>query len=160
MRRDPELLPRPTKYFLTAAASEGKTELTAFDNSLLAAGVGNTNLLRVSSILPPKCELVSGLTIPEGSLLPIAYGSIVSETPGELIAAAVAVGIPVDGERCGVIMEHSGVMSAEEAKAYVTKMVEEAFDMRGVPLAEIKVAGVDHRVESIACAFAAVPLWY
>ncbi|MCL1917586.1 MAG: arginine decarboxylase, pyruvoyl-dependent [Peptococcaceae bacterium] len=153
------MLSRPTKYFLTAASAEGKTELTAFDNSLLAAGVGNLNLLRVSSILPPGCELAADVSIPEGSLLPIAYGSIVSMNPGELIAAAVAVGIPVEGDRPGVIMEHSGVMSADEAKDYVTRMVEEAFAARETALAEIKVAGAEHRVKSVACAFAAVPLW-
>ncbi|MCL1789921.1 MAG: arginine decarboxylase, pyruvoyl-dependent [Peptococcaceae bacterium] len=154
------MLPRPTKYFLTAASAEGKTELTAFDNSLLAAGVGNLNLLRVSSILPPRCELDAGVVIPEGSLLPIAYGSLVSSESGSLIAAAVAVGIPADGDRPGVIMEHSGVMSAAEAKAYVIQMVEEAFEKRGVVLADVKTAAVEHCVESVACVFAAVPLWY
>ena len=154
------MLSRPIKYFLTAASAEGKTELTAFDNSLLAAGVGNLNLLRVSSILPPRCELIDNPSIPEGSLLPVAYGSIVSENPGELIAAAVAVGIPADEDCAGVIMEHSGVMSADEAKAHVIKMVEEAFEVRGVALREIKTAAKEHLVESIACAFAAVPLWY
>lgn len=154
------MLSRPTKYFLTAASAEGKTELTAFDNSLLAARVGNLNLLRVSSILPPRCELAADVSIPEGSLLPIAYGSIVSKEPGELIAAAVAVGLPADEDSPGVIMEHSGVMSADEAKAFVTKMVEEAFESRGVTLAGIRTAAVEHRVKSVACAFAAVPLWY
>jgi len=154
------LLPRPTKFFLTAASAEGKTELTAFDNSLLAAGVGNLNLLRVSSILPPRCEFITDAAIPEGSLLPIAYGSIVSEEPGQLIAAAVAVGIPADADHPGVIMEHSGVMSAAEAKICVVKMVEEAFAVRGVVLADIKTAVAEHRVQSVGCAFAAVPLWY
>jgi arginine decarboxylase len=154
------VLSRPTKYFLTAAAAEGKTELTAFDNSLLAAGVGNLNLLRVSSILPPRCEFVANMLIPEGSLLPLAYGSIVSKNPGEMIAAAVAVGIPLDGDRPGVIMEHAGVMTAAAAQDFVTGMVEEAFAVRQTALAEVKVAAVEHCVRAVACAFAAVPLWY
>lgn len=152
------MLPLPRKFFLTAAAAEGNTELTAFDGALLKARVGNTNLLRVSSILPPGCEYTPGLEIPPGSLLPIAYGTITSTVKGELIAAAVAVGIKKDS--FGVIMEFEGKCSQEVAEAEVRKMVEEAFLMRGLKLDEIKTAATEHVVEKVGCAFAAVPLWY
>ena len=152
------MLPLPKKYFVTAAASEGESKLTAFDGALLKARVGNTNLLRVSSILPPGCEYEPDLVVPPGSLLPIAYGSIVSDVPGEIISAAVAVGITPDS--FGVIMEFSGKCSQAEAEKQVTLMVEEAFRVRGIELKEIKVAAVEHKVEKIASAFAAVPLWY
>ncbi|HAA09283.1 MAG: arginine decarboxylase, pyruvoyl-dependent [Syntrophomonadaceae bacterium] len=152
------MLPLPKKYFVTAAASEGETRLTAFDGALLKARVGNTNLLRVSSILPPGCEYDPDLIIPPGSLLPVAYGSITSAEPGEVISAAVAVGIQAEG--FGVIMEYSGRCSKAIAEAEVTRMVEEAFRIRGLELAEVKTASVEHTVEKIGCAFAAVPLWY
>lgn len=152
------MLPLPKKYFVTAASSEGESKLTAFDGALLGARVGNTNLLRVSSILPPGCEYVPDLVVPPGSLLPIAYGSIVSDVPGETISAAVAVGIKKDS--FGVIMEFSGKCSKEEAEKEVRKMVEEAFKVRGLELEEVKVAACEHTVEKIGCAFAAVPLWY
>jgi arginine decarboxylase len=152
------MLPLPKKFFITAASSEGNTKLTAFDGALLKARVGNTNLLRVSSILPPGCEYCPDLIIPAGSLLPIAYGAITSTEPGQLIAAAVGVGIKKDS--FGVIMEFSGHCGKAEAEEAVTKMVEEAFEMRGLELDEIKIASTEHRVEKIGCAFAAVPLWY
>ncbi|NLJ72971.1 MAG: arginine decarboxylase, pyruvoyl-dependent [Syntrophomonadaceae bacterium] len=152
------MLPLPKKYFVTAAAAEGESHLTAFDGALLKARVGNTNLLRVSSILPPACEYEPDLVVPPGSLLPIAYGSIVSDTPGEVISAAVAVGISKDS--FGVIMEYSGRCTKEEALAQVKAMVNEAFKIRGIKLEEVKTSAVEHKVEKIACAFAAVPLWY
>lgn len=152
------MLPLPKKYFLTAASCEGETELTAFDGALLKARVGNTNLLRVSSILPPGCSFEPELIIPPGSLLPIAYGSITSTNPGERISAAVAVGIKQDS--FGVIMEYSGTCSKSEAEEQVVKMVEEAFRMRNLELDEVKTACTEHVVEKIGCAFAAVPLWY
>jgi len=152
------LLPLPKKYFVTAASSEGETSLTAFDGALLKARVGNTNLLRVSSILPPDCKYVPDLVIPPGSLLPIAYGSITSSDKGDIISAAVGVGIQHGS--FGVIMEFSGKCSKREAEAQVIKMVEEAFQIRGLTLDEIKVAATEHVVENIGCAFAAVPLWY
>lgn len=152
------MLPTPKKYFLTAAAAEGKSKLTAFDNALLKARIGNVNLIRVSSILPPEAELDETLKIPPGSLVPTAYGSIISDVPGEVISAAVAVGLSEDS--FGVIMEFSGKCTREEAVKIIEEMVREAFETRHKPLMEIKVAAVEHRVEKLGCALAAVPLWY
>ena len=42
----------PNAIWASAGAAEGDTELNAFDNALLAAQVGNLNLIRVSSVLP------------------------------------------------------------------------------------------------------------
>ncbi len=152
------MLPTPKKFFITAADAEGHSKLTAFDNALLKARIGNVNLLRVSSILPPQAEYTPELTIPPGSLVPTAYGSIVSDVPGETISAAVAVGFSKDN--FGVIMEYSGKCTAEESRAVITKMVEEAFVTRKMQLVDIKVEAAEHKVEKIGCAFAAVPLWY
>lgn len=152
------ILPLPKKFFVTAASSEGESKLTAFDQALLKARVGNTNLLRVSSILPPGCEFDPELEIPPGSLLPIAYGSITSTEPGELISAAIGVGIKKGS--FGVIMEFSGRCGKHEAEQEIVRMVEEAFRVRGLELDEIKLASAEHRVEKIGCAFAAAPLWY
>lgn len=152
------MLPLPKKFFLTAASAEGETALTAFDGALLKARVGNTNLLKVSSILPPDCQYAPDLQIPPGSLLPIAYGYITSSEQGEIISAAVGVGIKQGS--FGVIMEFSGTCSKKEAEERVTKMVQEAFHIRGLELDEVKVAATEHIVDKIGCAFAAVPLWY
>lgn len=152
------ILPTPTKYALRAAGAEGRSKLTAFDNALLAAKMGNVNLLRVSSILPPGCRYSPDMVIPPGSLVPTAYGAIVSDVPGELLAAAVAVGVSADS--LGVIMEYSGKCTGQEAEAAIVKMVEEAFAVRGLALQEVKVVSCEHRVETIGCAFASVPLWY
>jgi arginine decarboxylase len=152
------VLPTPKKYFVTAAAAEGKTKLNAFDNALLAARIGNVNIIRVSSILPPGTEYDPELVFPPGSLVPTAYGYITSDVPGELIAAAVGVGI--SQESFGVIMEFSGRCTKEEAQAKVEEMIHEAFASRGMAVREIKAAAVEHRVRHAGCALAAVPLWY
>ena len=44
---------RTDRYTLVSGIGTGSTVLNAFDAALLSAGVGNFNLLRVSSILPP-----------------------------------------------------------------------------------------------------------
>lgn len=152
------MLPVPQRYFLTAACAEGESRLNAFDNALLAGRIGNVNLIRVSSILPPGAVYDPRLELPPGALVPTAYGSIISETPGELIAAAVGVGLSEN--TFGVIMEFSGKCSREEAYENIDRMLEEAFKRRGMKLVEKKIAACEHRVVRIGCCLAAVPLWY
>jgi len=152
------VLPTPKRFTLVAGGAEGPSPLNAFDNALLVAGVGNLNLIRVSSILPPGAQEAETLMVPPGSLLPIAYGSAISEEPGTRVAAAVAVGLSPD--TFGVIMEYGGQCSKEEAEAEVRRRVEEAFKHRGLPLVEIRSIAVDHVVEQIGCAFAGCALWY
>lgn len=152
-------LPRPNKFTLVAASAEGKTELTAFDKALLFAGIGNLNLLKVSSILPPDVEYMSELSIEPGSLLPIAYSSLTCDQPGELIAASVGVGIS-KREHYGVIMEFSGYCSKKDAEKTVSEMVIEAFEARGLTLTQTFIKGIDHKVKKIGCVLAGVPLWY
>lgn len=152
------MLPTPKKFTICAGSAEGPTRLNAFDNALLAAGIGNLNLLRVSSVLPPGAQYVEKLDIPPGSLTPTAYGTITSSTPGERIAAAVAIGFSQD--TFGMIMEYSGVCSKEEAEREVTRMVEEAFRQRNMPLVKVMARGTDIVVQHVATAFAAVALWY
>ncbi|WP_028306949.1 pyruvoyl-dependent arginine decarboxylase [Desulfitibacter alkalitolerans] len=152
------MLPVPKKYFLTSGSSEGATELTAFDGALLKAGIGNINLLKVSSILPPGAQYCAELELPLGGLVPTAYGSIVSTEPGVTIAAAVAVGRTKDS--IGVIMELVGKMSKDEAEEKIIKMVKESFKMREMELKDISVSCVEHTVKKIGCAVAAVPMWF
>ncbi len=152
------MLPTPKKFFLTAASAEGHTPLTAFDNALLAGRIGNINLIRVSSILPPGAELCNDLAIPPGSLVPTAYGYIISEEPGQLIAAAVGVGFSETD--FGVIMEHSCVGSKQKVEEEIEKMLREAFVSRGMELKKMKIAATEHKVKNIGCALAAVPMWY
>lgn len=153
-----QMLPIPQKYFLTAASAEGGTRLTAFDRALLAGGIGNLNLVRVSSILPPGAQYDPALVIPEGALVPVAYGYIISEVPGELISAAIGTG--VGSNSLGVIMEFSGFCSQIQARDKIKEMLNESFAARKIELVDIKITSVEHRVEKIGCALAAVPMWY
>ncbi|HZK25718.1 MAG TPA: arginine decarboxylase, pyruvoyl-dependent [Oscillospiraceae bacterium] len=152
------MLPTPKKFKIVAAAAEGNHKLTAFDNALLEAGIGNVNLVRISSILPPSAQQDQDLFLPPGSLVPTAYGAMTCDQPGLKIAAAVGVGFSSD--TFGVIMEYSGTCSKEEAEAKIASMLADAFARRGMPLVKTDIRGVEHTVESIGCALAAVTLWY
>jgi arginine decarboxylase len=142
----------------TAGRAEGSTPLNAFDNALLAAGIGNINLIKVSSILPPEVPVMELPKIKPGALIPTAYAAVTSETPGELIAAAVGYAVPDDPAKNGVIMEFHGHATREEAERAIRGMLDEAFRVRGEAVKEMKVFAVEHTVERIGCALAAITL--
>ncbi|MBX6377883.1 MAG: arginine decarboxylase, pyruvoyl-dependent [Clostridia bacterium] len=152
------MLPTPKKVKLAVGSAEGETRLTAFDKALLAAGIGNLNLMKVSSILPPNCVYDEDFVVPPGSLTPTAYGYVTSDEPGALLAAAIGLGFSHDDY--GVIMEFSGYCDREQAEEAVAAMVREAFAARGKELKELRVRAVSCRVERCAAAMAAAVLWY
>lgn len=152
----------PNVFALVKGASEGRTRLNAFDNSLLNAGVGDTNLMRMSSILPPGANQkdIDDLDLPKGGLIPLAYATIDSTTPGRYISSAIAVGIPEDESEPGVIMEFEDHSKLENVESIVRQMVVDAFEYRNRDLKEIKSIGIEHRVETCGATFAAAVLWY
>ncbi|MFU8813001.1 MAG: pyruvoyl-dependent arginine decarboxylase [Balneolaceae bacterium] len=156
------MVPTPNLYCLVRGSAEGRTRLNAFDNALLEAGVGDTNLMRMSSILPPGAEQiqVQDLHLPKGGLIPLAYATIDGTTPGRLISAAIAVGIPEDESEPGVIMEYEDHADLQTVESIVRQMVVDGFAYRNRKLKEIKSYGIEHKVETCGAVFAAAVLWY
>ena len=152
----------PNIYCLVKGAAEGRTRLNAFDKSLLAAGVGDTNLMRMSSILPPAAEenQIGDIVLPKGGLIPLAYATIDGTTPGRIISAAIAVGIPEDDREPGVIMEFEDHAQLSTVEEIVRQMVVDGFEYRNRKLKEIKSIGIEHKVERCGAVFAAAVLWY
>jgi arginine decarboxylase len=150
----------PNSYFFVKGTSEGLTKLNSFDKALINSGVGDTNLIRLSSIVPPACEEIKVCSLPGGALIPIAYASLTSDNPGEMISAAVAIGIPEDETQPGVIMEYSAVSEAKPVEDMARKMVIEGFRYRNRALKEVKSIVITTKVESIATVFAGIVLWY
>lgn len=149
----------PRQYFLAAGCADGATPLNSFDAALLAAGVGDTNIVKMTSILPPRCQPVDPVKLPYGALVPVAYAAITGDLPGEVLAAAVAIAIPKDPERPGLIMEYSARGHREEADEIVRSMARQGLEHRGLELDRIESIATQHRVGRIGSAFAGVVLW-
>src|SRR6266705_372415 len=147
-----------TKAATTSGSAEGETSLNAFDNALLAAGIGNINLVKVSSILPPEAEVIDLPRLRPGAIVPTAFAAITSEVPGEVVAAAVGWARPEDRTKNGVIMEFHDKATRDEAEGMIVHMLEEAFRVRGERIRDLRVFAVEHRVEHTGCALAAVTL--
>ena len=142
----------------TAGHAEGGSTLNAFDNALLAAGIGNINLIRVSSIVPPDVEIVDLPKIKPGALIPTAYAAVTSQVPGQVIAAAVGYALPDDPAKPGVIMEYHDVADRRTAERTIRRMLDEAFRVRAETIREMRIFAAEHTVERFGCAVAAVAL--
>jgi arginine decarboxylase len=153
------IIKTPTHYFLVAGASEGLTPLNAFDGALLSAGIGDTNVVKMSSIVPPHCQQISPVRLPPGSLVPTAYASITSDIPGEIISSAVAVALPKEPHYPGLIMEYSARGSKEDIEETVRRMALEGMRLRMREIKDLQSIVVAHRVEKVGAALAAVVLW-
>ncbi len=153
------LISTPTKYFMAHGCAEGPSALNAFDFALIDAGVGNANLVRVSSILPPGCEEMETQRLPQGALAPTAYASVTSETPGQVLTAAVAIAIPEDEAHCGLIMEYHNFAPRALVEARARRMAADGMEFRRKRIREIKSVAAEHVVRKTGAAFAGVILW-
>lgn len=149
----------PTQYFLACGASDGYTHLNAFDGALLRAGIGDTNIVKMSSILPPRCKLISPIPLPPGALVPAAYVSITSDIPGEIISAGVAVAFPKNRREPGLIMEYSSKGHKKEIEEIVRHMAIEGMKYREREMRDLKSIAIEYKVKKIGAALAAVVLW-
>ena len=149
----------PTRYFLASGASDGYTPLNAFDGALLQAGIGNTNIVKMSSIVPPHCQLVSPIPLPPGALVPTAYASITSDVAGEIISAGIAVALPEDEDQNGLIMEYSAKGEQAKIEEKVRNMAIEGMKLRGWRIKDLKSIAIECQVKKIGAALAAVVLW-
>ncbi|WP_297499321.1 arginine decarboxylase, pyruvoyl-dependent [Thermococcus sp.] len=150
----------PKRAFMGAAAAEGGTKLNAFDNALLKLGIGNVNLVKLSSVIPAHIEWMEKVhDVPIGMLLPTVYAHIESDEPGMTISAALGVGISRNNEG-GLIYEYAGYCTKEEAERVVRRMVEEGFANRGWELGEFKVAGASITVKEKPAAAVAVVVMF
>jgi len=127
----------PNRIILTSGLGEGSTPLNSFDAALLDAGVGNLNLIKVTSVIPPRAKItkignIRDLKIPNGTLTPAVYTYITSNNPIETITAGLVLGIPQSNDMSGLIFESSGIEGLTETKNRCIKMLTEAFKARSI----------------------------
>ena len=100
----------PSKAFLTKGVGRHKEKLTSFELALRDAHIAQYNIVRVSSIFPPHCTLVSWeqglkLLMPRQVVFAVVAEAATNE-PSRLTAAAIGLAIPADPNHHGYISEH------------------------------------------------------
>jgi len=85
----------PKKAFLTKGVGRHRQRLTSFELALRSAGIAHCNLVKVSSIFPPGCELISkekGLKLLKpGQILYCVMAENSTNEPHRLVAASIGI---------------------------------------------------------------------
>ncbi|MFQ5706870.1 MAG: pyruvoyl-dependent arginine decarboxylase [bacterium] len=96
--------------FLTKGVGKSKEKLTSFELALRNAGIAEYNLVRVSSIFPPHCKIVSkaeGLKmLSPGQIVHCVMSQCATNEPHRLIAASIGLAVPKDRSHYGYLSEH------------------------------------------------------
>jgi len=100
----------PRELFFTKGVGKHREKLTSFELALRAAGIAACNIVRVSSIFPPGCKMLSrdkGLRkLKAGQVTFVVMSEATTNEPHRLIAATVGVAIPRDSKLYGYLSEH------------------------------------------------------
>ncbi|MGQ0793332.1 MAG: pyruvoyl-dependent arginine decarboxylase [Deltaproteobacteria bacterium] len=100
----------PKQAFLTKGVGKHKEKLTSFEMALRDAKIAEYNLVRVSSIFPPGCKLISPATglkrLSPGQIVFVVMSENATQEPHRLIAASVGIAIPKKTEQHGYLSEH------------------------------------------------------
>ena len=107
MFREPMI---PREIFFTKGVGKHRTRLQSFELALRHAGIEKGNLVRVSSIFPPKCRIIPkshGLhRLQAGEITYVVMAEASTDEPSRLVGAGIGLAVPAAGEQYGYISEH------------------------------------------------------
>ena len=125
----------PKRIFFTTGVGVHKNKLTSFEMALRDAKIAQHNLVRVSSIFPPNCEVTErdegAKMLRPGQVVFCVLSEAASNEPSRRVGATIGVAMPADRNHYGYISEHHGY--GESAKA----MGEYAEDLAAQMLATV-----------------------
>ncbi len=102
----------PKRMFLTKGFGCHRSRPQSFEMALRRAGIEKYNLVLVSSIFPPGCQMVSreqGLeALHPGQICFLVLARQGTNEPDRLVSAAVGLARPTDASQYGYISEHHG----------------------------------------------------
>ena len=108
----------PQRMFLTKGVGKHREKLTSFELALRSAGIAACNLVRVSSIFPPRCKMIpraEGIKeLQPGQVTFVVISENSTREPHRLIAASIGVAMPADRNTYGYLSEHHSFGQTEQ----------------------------------------------
>jgi arginine decarboxylase len=106
------------RIFLTKGVGKHRERLSSFELALRNAGIAACNIVRVSSIFPPNCKLISrseGLKLLKpGQVTFTVMSENSTKEPHRLIAASIGLALPSERPMYGYLSEHHSFGETEE----------------------------------------------
>ncbi|MGN2636331.1 pyruvoyl-dependent arginine decarboxylase [Nocardia takedensis] len=134
-----------------AATGVGPTAMSAFDAALRELGVGDANLIRLSSVIPPGAALRRGARVAKpiawGDRLYCVYAAQHVADRGRTAAAGIGWTLRDDDSGAGLFVEHEGE-SLEEVDGLIRSSLADMtahrpaeFGPVGTELAQVRCTG-------------------
>jgi len=96
--------------FFTKGVGYHRNKLQSFEVALRGAGIQKSNLVTISSIFPPDCEIISkevGInSMQPGQITFVVMARESTNEPNRLVSAAIGLARPKDKKQYGYISEH------------------------------------------------------
>lgn len=106
------MFPTPKRMFLTKGVGVHRHQLAAFEFALRHADIEQQNLVYVSSILPPRCEIIERAAgvemLKPGDITFCVMARAETNEPGRHVHANIGLARPADPDMYGYISEHHG----------------------------------------------------
>lgn len=117
----------PNRIFFTRGVGKHQNNLESFEAALRDAGIAQCNLVKVSSIYPPGCKIISRATglkkLVAGQITYCVLAEARTNEPNRLCSAGIGLAVPAKGDQFGYISEHHGFGFTEKKTAdYVEDM--------------------------------------
>ena len=100
----------PKKMFFSKGVGVHKDKLASFELALRNAGIEKCNLVSVSSIMPPNCQVISRekgeIMLYPGQIVFCVLARSETNEPNRLVSAAIGVARPSNGHNYGYLSEH------------------------------------------------------
>ncbi|MEI7828066.1 MAG: arginine decarboxylase, pyruvoyl-dependent [Euryarchaeota archaeon] len=123
----------PKKTFFTTGVGTHRENLESFEKALRDAGIEKFNLVTVSSILPPNCEIIAkdkGLKqLLPGEIVFCVMSRLASNEPNRKISASLGCAIPTNPNAFGYISEHHAFgETTENSGAYAEGLASSMYE--------------------------------
>lgn len=142
------------KVSITSGKAEGPTKLNAFDNALLDAGIGDVNLIKVSSITPAGAEMVGLPKFPAGKMVNVVLSYVSSDREGDELCAVIAV---ATSNEMGCVVEKNAInQDPDQVKREAENMARYMMRVRGLEINDLIIKCQEHRVKKQGAAVSAL----
>ncbi len=151
------MLENPTKFVVRSGAGVSKaSRINAVDKAMIDAGVGDVNMIKISSVLPKDIEEVDEIPEKIGAFRPC----VISKTIGKntRLAAGISYGFRED-DKGGYVMEHNVNSINLELEKFIEEMKEKLEQMgedRGISLKDVEYeySNIEVGKDEYGCAIA------
>jgi len=116
IQNPPSLVPR--FLFFTKGMGRHKEKLSSFELALRSAGIAPFNLVKVSSIYPPECKVITrdkalGM-LKTGQIVFTVMSQNSTNEPNRLVGASIGLAVPTDKSHYGYLSEHHSFGQVEK----------------------------------------------